>query len=692
MGHQITGRPTDQDEFYTYDGLNRLKNMDRGALGGSHPSFTAPASPAAERDYALSATGNWSGYVEKASGSETLNQTREHNLANEIADTSGDSDAITQTAGPAWLDPAHDAAGNMTLAPRPGDEADSAEALVLVYDAWGRLVKAYVDADSDRTADVGELLTTHTYDGLNRRIRKAIEGEADVTTDYYYNTSWQVLEERLDGSAAAVQYVWDLRHIDAPVLRDRDSDADAQTGGLGKSGSGLDERLFQRRSQEPTRGRVASENEMSARKNDDAMPVGIARSFDAVAARFRRNPQGRAAFAPGRRCSASTTLAGRRRPLALAGSDIRAVAARVGFEIVSHCTDGNFNVTALVSSAGAVAERCTYDPYGRATVRDGSWTVIAWANSKANEVLFCGYRHEPETGLYHVRNRFHHLTLGRWVQRDPKDQGKAGGGYHDGMSVYQYVGSRPLGSLDSQGLEEYETWTEWECIRWFRSSKEMKAVFDAHFKARKAYRTAVDMRKKMQDAVTQANRKMRRMRNDISNEIRNGGYTISDKRWKEYQKQLAPIRKRWQNATNMVLFLDRVIKAIPESSRGARRLNHFRAFMARYGCASKCVRQQAKIGWSDRAGILSGMQNFGKLVNALSEVLDTINVDVPIDCDGTGALGTIEGFDSSLETLFLKTTHRIVLIEHRLSGDVPRIAAEPIGEWERLVYMSGEPR
>ena len=36
-------------------------------------------------------------------------------------------------------------------------------------------------------------------------------------------------------AAAAVQYVWDLRYIDAPVLRDRDSDADAQTGGLGKA-------------------------------------------------------------------------------------------------------------------------------------------------------------------------------------------------------------------------------------------------------------------------------------------------------------------------------------------------------------------------------------------------------------------------------------------------------------------------
>ena len=101
-------------------------------------------------------------------------------------------------------------------------------------------------------------------------------------------------------AAAAVQYVWDLRYIDAPVLRDRDSDADGQTGGLGKASSGLDERLF-------------------------------------------------------------------------------------------YCTDGNFNVTGLVSSAGAVAERCTYDCYGKPTLRNGSWTVIAWANSKANEILFCGY-------------------------------------------------------------------------------------------------------------------------------------------------------------------------------------------------------------------------------------------------------------------------------------------------------------
>ena len=34
---------------------------------------------------------------------------------------------------------------------------------------------------------------------------------------YYYNESWQVVEERKDGSDDAhTEYVWDVRHIDVP--------------------------------------------------------------------------------------------------------------------------------------------------------------------------------------------------------------------------------------------------------------------------------------------------------------------------------------------------------------------------------------------------------------------------------------------------------------------------------------------
>ena len=66
--------------------------------------------------------GNWSGYLTKASGGTTLNQSRSHNLVNEIDtdNTHGDSDNwITESIGTAWADPVHDAAGNMTTMPSP---------------------------------------------------------------------------------------------------------------------------------------------------------------------------------------------------------------------------------------------------------------------------------------------------------------------------------------------------------------------------------------------------------------------------------------------------------------------------------------------------------------------------------------------------------------------------------------------
>ena len=47
---------------------------------------------------------------------------------------------------PNWVDPVHDAAGNMTKCPKPkvaNEAADEASRLHLVYDAWNRLTKVY---------------------------------------------------------------------------------------------------------------------------------------------------------------------------------------------------------------------------------------------------------------------------------------------------------------------------------------------------------------------------------------------------------------------------------------------------------------------------------------------------------------------------------------------------------------------
>jgi hypothetical protein len=58
----------------------------------------------------------------------------------------------------------------------------------------------------------------------------------------------------------------------------------------------------------------------------------------------------------------------------------------------------------------------------------------------------------------------HNPHLGRFLQRDPKDSGQPRGGYHDGMNLYQYVSSDPIGHVDPMGLWEKD-------IHW-------KATFD----------------------------------------------------------------------------------------------------------------------------------------------------------------------------------------------------------------------
>jgi len=181
-----------------------------------------------------------------------------------------------------------------------------------------------------------------------------------VTTDTYYNTAWQVLETRRSDytNDPYEQYVWDVRYIDAPVLRDRDS-------------------------------------------NDNG-------TLD---------------------------------------------------ETVYYTTDANMNVTALVDTSGNVVERYAYDPYGQVLVLNGAngtdpdvdgSTVFEWdidadgASDVANEILFAGYRFDAETGLYHVRHRMYHATLGRWLQRDPE-------GYADGNSLLEYTSSEPVSRHDPYG-------------------------------------------------------------------------------------------------------------------------------------------------------------------------------------------------------------------------------------------------
>ena len=115
--------------------------------------------------------------------------------------------------GPAWADPVYDAAGNMTTAPWPSSLTTG---LSCKYDAWNRLVEV----------KNGETVyAAHEYDGLNRR---TIEIPGLGSTYYmhkYWNSSWQMLEQRQntndaapESSGVARQCIWSPRYIDALVL------------------------------------------------------------------------------------------------------------------------------------------------------------------------------------------------------------------------------------------------------------------------------------------------------------------------------------------------------------------------------------------------------------------------------------------------------------------------------------------
>ena len=209
-----------KDEYYSYDDVNRLTVFDRGDLNANKDAISG--TPVKEEDWGLDMTGNWSDFLQKTSGSTDLNQDRTHNPVNEIT-------GITETVGTAWVDPVHDKAGNMTTLPKPSSLATG---LTCKWDAWNRLVEVKEGAT---------VVGRYEYDGLGRRAKSHVDSQSpanpngiDAYVHCFYNQGWQDVESRVSGSENTepeslqplYQYVWSRRYIDAPVLRDKNTDAD----------------------------------------------------------------------------------------------------------------------------------------------------------------------------------------------------------------------------------------------------------------------------------------------------------------------------------------------------------------------------------------------------------------------------------------------------------------------------------
>jgi RHS repeat-associated protein len=220
------GAPANFDEAATYDGLDRVKKVNRGALA-SVTSDIADAASVWQQQWGLDAVGNWRTWTQDADGGVGAGvatvQTRVTNKANEIdvdddhANAPGAS--ITGT-GVTWIAPVYDAGGNMTSAPTV---ADGTLRQHYLWDAWNRLVSV----SADNAGVPGQVLVQYRYDGLGHRVRTTDTKNTavttdDVTDDIYYNEANQEIEVRRAGSATACeQYIWDLRYIDTALVRFR---------------------------------------------------------------------------------------------------------------------------------------------------------------------------------------------------------------------------------------------------------------------------------------------------------------------------------------------------------------------------------------------------------------------------------------------------------------------------------------
>ena len=195
------------DNATAYDNLSRLDAFIRGTLSASgHNSSgldtvsSASSLSSHSELWSLDTLGNWAGQT--IDGTAT---SRTHNSKNEL--TAVGSNSLT-----------FDNNGN-TLT----DEAGQ----TYTYDAWNRLVKVKNSG--------GTTLATYVYDPHGWRIQETHSG---TTTDIYFTSQWQPIEERQSGTVTS-QYVWGLDYVDDLILRDDNS----TSGDLGITGSGLGRRL-----------------------------------------------------------------------------------------------------------------------------------------------------------------------------------------------------------------------------------------------------------------------------------------------------------------------------------------------------------------------------------------------------------------------------------------------------------------
>ncbi len=414
------------DVLYAHDDLGRLTRAEEGELDGGGAGSISNRSRDerwldSSGDLGLSQTGNWlhrrldldgDGQF---NGTGELDETNQFNLANELIERDINSNSTPD------YEPSYNLAGH---------QIDDGKDYEYVYDAFGRLMEV-----RDRVSK--DLVAAYRYNGLNFRIGWHSDvtddsgGDPDGVVDehdpwfwFCYDDRWRVVavfrDEDADPKEVFVHHNAGLAgyggssYIDSVILRDRDTSA-AWHEGIGEI-SVRDERVYYAQN---WRGDV------SALLTDTGSMIEWVK-YSAYGV-----------------------------PYALPAGDVDSNGSWSvqDEDTIAEAIEGGgaYDVRFDANLNGAI----DYDDIAHANSIAGGYQTLGRgvqsSPAVANRVGYAGYRYDPtfkgaSRTIYHVRHRVYDAEVGRWTRRDPL-------GYVDGMSLYEYVRSRPVRMVDPRGTD-----------------------------------------------------------------------------------------------------------------------------------------------------------------------------------------------------------------------------------------------
>ena len=389
---------------YTNDDLNRLIQAERGVWGGSSIATTK-----ADELWTLSQTGNWELHKLDLNGNGNftntgdLNDDATFNVFNEITHRDTDDDGTNDYT----FD--YDAVGNLT---------DDGENYDYVYDAFGRLREIQDRSDSSTVAE-------YTYNGLGYRIGWHYDVDADETVEatsddpwfyFAYDKDWRIVMTFRDtDSKPKEEFVYHTpgklgtATPDDLILRDRDTTANWEDS----TSTATDERHYYCQNWRGDVVEIVSSDGKRAetiRYTAYGVPFGI--------------PLG------------DVTMDGK--------AQFDTTQIQVWINNTIYEARGDLDLDGDVDAADkTIASNNNGNTLGYGALSLDQHSSVGGLGNRRG---YAGYEHDGVLQtIAHVRNRVYLSELGRWSRRDPL-------GFVDGMSIYEYVGSRVVTRTDPSGL------------------------------------------------------------------------------------------------------------------------------------------------------------------------------------------------------------------------------------------------